>query len=207
MTSVTNQNAGFIRAVTDLTMFSRQFGIPVTSFFYTVGNRLAQKKTGSYNDANGIDLIQKYAHIYGLDQKTGLEISESKSSVATEYPVMAAIGQSDNNYTTVALSRYVTAVASGKKYNYQLMNKIVDADGKTVKKYKADYEDISDTLTSSQWDAIHSGMREVVSTIIASRDLIFRLQERPVRHSRLDMPTTDCLLVMHHMMIRKLPSQ
>ena len=97
-------------------------------FFYTVGNRLAQKKTGSYNDANGIDLIQKYAHIYGLDQKTGLEISESKSSVATEYPVMAAIGQSDNNYTTVALSRYVTAVASGKKYNYQLMNKIVDAE-------------------------------------------------------------------------------
>lgn len=134
-------------------------------FFYTVGNRLAQKKTGSYNDANGIDLIQKYAHIYGLDQKTGLEISESKSSVATEYPVMAAIGQSDNNYTTVALSRYVTAVASGKKYNYQLMNKIVDADGKTVKKYKVDYEDISDTLTSSQWDAIHSGMREVVSTM------------------------------------------
>lgn len=134
-------------------------------FFYTVGNRLAQKKTGSYNDANGIDLIQKYAHIYGLDQKTGLEISESKSSVATKYPVMAAIGQSDNNYTTVALSRYVTAVASGKKYNYQLMNKIVDADGKTVKKYKADYEDISDTLTSSQWDAFHSGMREVVSTM------------------------------------------
>lgn len=134
-------------------------------FFYTVGNRLAQKKTGSYNDANGIDLIQKYAHIYGLDQKTGLEISESKSSVATKYPVMAAIGQSDNNYTTVALSRYVTAVASGKKYNYQLMNKIVDADGKTVKKYRADYEDISDTLTSSQWDAIHSGMREVVSTM------------------------------------------
>lgn len=134
-------------------------------FFYTVGNRLAQKKTGSYNDANGIDLIQKYAHIYGLDQKTGLEISESKSSVATKYPVMAAIGQSDNNYTTVALSRYVTAVASGKKYNYQLMNKIVDADGKTVKKYKADYEDISDTLTDSQWDALHSGMRQVVSTM------------------------------------------
>ena len=134
-------------------------------FFYTVGNRLAQKKTGSYNDENGIALIHKYAHIYGLDEKTGLEIAESKSKVATEYPVMAAIGQSNNVYTTVALSRYVTAVASGKKYNYQLMNKIVDADGKTVKKYKADYEDISDTLTSSQWDAIHSGMREVVSTM------------------------------------------
>lgn len=134
-------------------------------FFYTVGNRLAQKKTGSYNDENGIALIQKYAHIYGLDEKTGLEIAESKSKVATEYPVMAAIGQSNNVYTTVALSRYVTAVASGKKYNYQLMDRIVDASGKTVKKYKADYEDISDTLTDSQWDALHSGMRQVVSTM------------------------------------------
>lgn len=134
-------------------------------FFYTVGNRLAQKKTGTYNDANGIDLIQKYAHIYGLDEKTGLEISEYKSDIATMYPVMAAIGQSDNDITTVALSRYVTAVASGKKYNYQLMDRIVDASGKTVKKYKADYEDISDTLTDSQWDALHSGMRQVVSTM------------------------------------------
>ena len=32
-------------------------------FFYTVGNRLAQKKTGSYNDANGIDLIFRNMHI------------------------------------------------------------------------------------------------------------------------------------------------
>lgn len=163
-------------------------------FFYTVGNRLAQKKTGSYNDANGIDLIQKYAHIYGLDQKTGLEISESKSSVATKYPVMAAIGQSDNNYTTVALSRYVTAVASGKKYNYQLMNKIVDADGKTVKKYKADYEDISDTLTSSQWMPFIPACAKWFLPWTASRDLIFRLPEKPVRHSRTGpCPIMVCL--------------
>lgn len=134
-------------------------------FFYTVGNRLAQKKTGTYSDANGISLIQKYAHIYGLDEKTGLEIVENQSKIATEFPVMAAIGQSDNNITTVALSRYVTAVASGKKYNYQLMNKIVDVDGKTIEQYKPDYEDISGTLTSTQWDAIHSGMREVVTTM------------------------------------------
>lgn len=130
-------------------------------FFYTVGYRLAQKNTGNYNDANGIDYIQKYAHMYGLDEKTGLEIEEIKSETATSYPVMAAIGQSNNNITTAALSRYVTAVTSGKLYSYQLMNKIVDANGKTVKKYKAEYEDISDNLTSGQWDAIHSGMRMV----------------------------------------------
>lgn len=130
-------------------------------FFYTVGYRLAQKDTGAYNDANGINYIQKYAHMYGLDEKTGLEIEENKSEIATSYPVMAAIGQSNNNITTAALSRYVTAVTSGKLYSYQLMSKIVDADGKIVEKYKPQYEDISGNLTASQWDAIHSGMRMV----------------------------------------------
>ena len=130
-------------------------------FFYTVGYRLAQKDTGAYNDAKGIDYIQKYAHMYGLDEKTGLEIEENKSEIATSYPVMAAIGQSNNNITTAALSRYVTAVTSGKLYSYQLMSKIVDADGKTVEEYQPQYEDISGNLTASQWDAIHSGMRMV----------------------------------------------
>ncbi len=130
-------------------------------FFYTVGYRLAQKDTGAYNDANGINYIQKYAHMYGLDEKTGLEIEENKSEIATSYPVMAAIGQSNNNITTAALSRYVTAVTSGKLYSYQLMSKIVDADGKTVEEYQPQYEDISGNLTASQWDAIHSGMRMV----------------------------------------------
>ncbi len=130
-------------------------------FFYTVGYRMAQRGTGVYNDKRGIDTIQKYAKIYGLDKKTGLEIEENTSDLATEYPVMAAIGQSNNNITTAALSRYVTAVTSGKLYNYQLMNRIVDADGSTVKEYKSDYEDISGTLTTAQWDAIHSGMRMV----------------------------------------------
>ena len=130
-------------------------------FFYTVGYRLAQKDTHNYNDANGINYIQKYAHMYGLDEKTGLEIEENKSEIADSYPVMAAIGQSNNNITTAALSRYVTAVTSGKLYSYQLMNKIVDAEGKTVEQYEPQYEDISDNLTSDQWDAIHKGMRMV----------------------------------------------
>ncbi len=130
-------------------------------FFYTVGNDFAKKQTGVYNDANGIKYIQKYGKLYGLDKKTGLEIEENTSKLADEFPVMAAIGQSNNNITTVALSRYVTAVASGRLYSYQLMNKIVDADGKTVEEYKPDYEDISETLTTEEWNSIHSGMRMV----------------------------------------------
>jgi penicillin-binding protein 2 len=134
-------------------------------FFYTVGYRLSQKKTGSYNDVTGISFIQKYASVYGLDRKSGIEIEENTSEIADEYPVMAAIGQSNNNITTVALSRYVTAVASGKLYDYQLMSKIVDADGNIVESYTAESEDISSTLNSSQWDAIHSGMRMAVQSL------------------------------------------
>lgn len=134
-------------------------------FFYTTGFRLASKDTGSYDDENGMKYIQKYASIYGLNEKSGLEIVEKTPSIATQYPVMAAIGQSNNNFTTVSLSRYVTAVVSGKLYDYKLMNKIMDADGKTVKQYDSKFKDISDTLNQSQWDAIHQGMRMVVEDL------------------------------------------
>jgi penicillin-binding protein 2 len=134
-------------------------------FYYTLGYRLAQKGTGVYNDDTGISFIQKYAGIYGLDEKSGVEIEENTSEIADEYPVMAAIGQSNNNITTSALSRYVTAVTSGKLYNYQLMSKIVDSEGNIVESYTPEYEDISSTLTNQQWSAIRSGMRLVGQTL------------------------------------------
>lgn len=127
-------------------------------YFYSTGYQLSTKNTGIYNDASGIEYIQKYASIFGLDEKTGLEIAESESSIATEYPVMAAIGQSNNNITTAALSRYVTAVSTGKLYNYQLMNKIVDCDGNVLVNYEPQYEDISSTLSTDQWNTIRYGM-------------------------------------------------
>lgn len=132
-------------------------------FFYTVGYRLSTTNSGNYSDSMGIDNIKKYASIYGLDQKTGLEIEENTPKIATEFPVMAAIGQSDNNFTTVSLSRYVTAVTTGKLYSYQLMKTITDTDGNIVQSREVDYTDISDTLTSEQWDSIHRGMRLVCS--------------------------------------------
>lgn len=131
-------------------------------FFYTVGFNLAKDSTGTYDDPVGIQKIQKYADVYGLDQKSGLEIAENTSAIATQYPVMAAIGQSDNNITTVALSRYVTAVTSGNLYSYQLMNKIVDKDGNELLHYTPQSQDISNVLSQDQWDSIHSGMRMVV---------------------------------------------
>ena len=130
-------------------------------YFYDVGYRLSSKNTGIYSDSNGISYLKEYASIFGLDKKTGLEIAESTSTVATQYPVMAAIGQSNNNITTAALSRYVTAVSSGKLYDYQLMSKIVDNQGNILEQYTPQYEDISATLSAAEWSDIRLGMNQV----------------------------------------------
>ena len=134
-------------------------------FFYTMGYKLAQNKTGNYNDNTGIDYLTEYASIYGLNEKTGLEIAENTPEIATQYPVMAAIGQSNNNFTTVSLARYVTAVATGKLYQYQLMSRIVSYDGVELESRSTESVDITPALETNEWSAIHSGMRLVVQNL------------------------------------------
>ena len=133
-------------------------------FFYEVGWRLAGGDN-NYNDSVGIQKIQKYAHMYGLDEKTGLEIEEAKSTIATKYPVMAAIGQSDNNLTTVALARYAAALATrGKVYHLSLLDHTQSPQGKILKSYGSSLQNTIDVLDSSQWDAIQNGMRMVIQS-------------------------------------------
>ena len=127
-------------------------------FFYEVGYRLAGSE--NYNDANGIKRLSKYASLYGLDQKTGVEVEESTSTLATEFPVMAAIGQSNHNITTIALARYVTAIASsGNIYDLTLLDHVADSNGNVIESYRPDLKDQVGVLDASQWGAIHSGMR------------------------------------------------
>ncbi len=130
-------------------------------FYYSLGYNFACRDSGNYNDPAGMAYIQEYASLYGFNEKTGLEIEENTPKIADEFPVMAAIGQSNNNFTTSSLSRYVTAVTSGRLYDYQLMSKIVDSDGNIVESYSPQYEDISSVLSANEWSAIHSGMRMV----------------------------------------------
>lgn len=133
-------------------------------FFYSVGYHLAETKNG-YNDGVGIKKIKKYASLYGLDRKTGVEIEENPSQIATQYPVMAAIGQSNNNLTTIGLARYVNAVATrGNMYNLTLLNKVQNKKGKIVKNYAPKLIYKISVLNSSEWDAIHTGMRQMVQT-------------------------------------------
>lgn len=135
-------------------------------FYYEVGYRLSTNNyLTTYNDPLGIEKIQTYASMFGLDEKTGIEIEENSPQIATEYPVMAAIGQSNNNYATVQLARYVTAIAnSGTVYNYTLLNRITDSDGTVLETFEPTVRNTVDILDSSQWSAIHSGMRMMVES-------------------------------------------
>lgn len=133
-------------------------------FFYEVGNRLSTGNYSfSYDDATGTKKIQKYASLYGFDERTGIEIEENEPKIADSFPVMASIGQSNNNYTTVQLARYVTAVAnSGTVYKYTLLNRVEDSDGTVLKTFKPKVRNQIDVLNQAEWDAIHAGMRMVV---------------------------------------------
>ncbi len=134
-------------------------------FFYEVGWRLAGGD-GAYDDVTGIEKIQKYASLYGLDETTGIEIEENSPHIATEYPVMAAIGQSDNNFTTVGLARYATAIANrGTVYNLTLLNSVKDSEGNLIKEYSPSVRNEMDVLNTQQWDAIHYGMRMVCESL------------------------------------------
>ena len=140
-------------------------------FFYEVGYRLACKSGGAYNDGAGINLIQKYAQMFALDQKTGVEIPEAESSIATQYPVMAAIGQSDNNMTTVALARYATAVTNnGTVYQMTLLDHVSDSNGNVIQKYSPTVKSQITAVSSDTWNFIHVGMREVVTDMSTMRN-------------------------------------
>ena len=130
-------------------------------FFYEVGYRLSTNNyLTKYNDAIGIEKIAEYASMYGLNATSGVEITENKPQIADEYPVMAAIGQSNNNYTTVQLARYVTAIANkGTVYDYTILKKVCDTEGNVVKEFEPEIRNSVDVLDMSEWNAIHSGMR------------------------------------------------
>ncbi len=140
-------------------------------FFYEVGYELAGGN--AYSDKQGIEKIRKYAEMFGLDQKTGIEIEEAEPTIATEFPVMAAIGQSDNNFTTISLARYVTAVANkGTVYDLTLLDHVQDAvTGDVIKTYKPSVRNQIDVLSLEEWSSISQGLRMVVEDLAAFKNL------------------------------------
>ena len=131
-------------------------------FFYEVGYQLGVNGT-SYNSDLGIEKLYKYADMFGLSEKSGIEIEEATPEVSDDYSVMSAIGQGTNNYTTVGLSRYVTTIATnGTCYNLSLLDKVTDANGNLLKDFSPEIRNQVE-LKDSTWNSLHEGMRQVVA--------------------------------------------
>ena len=73
------------------------------------------------------------------------------------------MGQGTNSYSNVQLSRYVAAIAnSGTVFDLSLLDKMTDSEGNLIKDFTPEatgHVDIAD----STWDAVHQGMRAVVT--------------------------------------------
>lgn len=131
-------------------------------FFYEVGYQLGFNGE-KYDSDLGNEKLTKYADMFGLTEKSGIEIEESAPKVSTDLSVVSAIGQGNNAFTTVGLARYVTTVAnSGTCYDLTLLDKVTDHNGNLLKDYQAEVRNTVD-LPGSYWDAIHKGMRGVVA--------------------------------------------
>lgn len=82
-------------------------------YFYEVGRRV------------GIKTLVEYAMMFGLSSKTGIELTESKGTIAGTQDVdwylgdtlSAAIGQSYNSFTPVELVNYIATLANGGTKN------------------------------------------------------------------------------------------
>ena len=141
-------------------------------FFYDVGYRLATDLYREpYDENRGIDKMKKYAEMFGLNEKTGIETEENESHYSDVLPIDTAIGQGSNNITTIALSRYITAVANkGNVYNLSLVDRVADSEGNTIKRYGPTLRNTID-IDDELWTSIHSGMRLVVQKAKAFRDV------------------------------------
>ncbi len=134
-------------------------------FYYDLGRQL------------GIDVMNAYSKIFGLGEKTGVELGEKTGSVAgPDYrdetggvpwepgdTIAAAIGQSDNAFTPIQLSAMIsTVVTGGTRYSTHLL-KYVKEFGKqepliTKEPTVANSFDLKDEDLST----ILNSMREVV---------------------------------------------
>ena len=130
-------------------------------YFYNVGYELGLQGD-TYNSQYGIERLAKYADMYGLSEKSGIEIEESEPQVSDELSVPSAIGQGTHNYTTVGLARYVTSVAnSGTVFQLSLLDKVTDYNDNLIADYTPEVRNQVE-LPDEVWDAIHTGMRGVV---------------------------------------------
>lgn len=126
-------------------------------YFYEVGFRLGSTGNGLSNEV-GLEKLAKYATMFGLGDKSGLETEESEPQISDETIVPSAIGQGKHNYTVSQIARYVTTIAnSGTCYNLSLLDKVTDSTGNLVEEYGSTVYNVLD-VPQEYMTTIQQGM-------------------------------------------------
>jgi len=139
-------------------------------FFYEVGRLM------------GIKTLNEYTSLFGLGQKTGIELAgESMGVMAGPMlreeqglkwyagdTLIASIGQSDNLFTPIQLANYVATIANGgTRYETHLLKTVQS--GNTVVSEKLPNVMAEIGYTEENLAAVHAGMLEVTEDGTASK--------------------------------------
>lgn len=145
-------------------------------FYYEVGYRLSTNQENTYVESLGLEKLAKYASVFGLDRKSGIELPEMDPNVSDEDPVRSAIGQGSNSYTPIQLARYVNTIATrGDCYDLSLIYDIRDYEGNSV--YTSTQEVVSHPeIPNSLWNTIYAGMRQVITDNTSSESLLNKME-------------------------------
>ncbi|MCF0142310.1 MAG: hypothetical protein HUJ75_02920, partial [Parasporobacterium sp.] len=136
-------------------------------FYFYLGYQLGCD-TGTYNSALALDKIENYAVQLGLGMKSGVEIEETSPRVSNTDSVRTAIGQGTNGYASVHMTRYVNTIANrGDNYQLTLLDKIVNKSGMLLVQQDPVISNHLE-MSSTNWDAVQTGMRLVVTSGTAS---------------------------------------
>lgn len=127
----------------------RAIEVSCNYFFYEVGYRTSSKKTGIFNEQNGLDTLKKYGEKFGLTSKSGVEIEEYSPLFTDENVIASFIGQGTNSFTGVQLARYVNTIAAdGLNSELTLVDSVRDANGNIISKEEKNHEQIDVNKTN-----------------------------------------------------------
>ncbi len=140
-------------------------------YFYEVGFRLGGGRTTEYSSDRTLDIIRKYAAEFGLNEKSGLEVSESAPRLSDTDGIRSSIGQGTHLFSVSQLARYIGSVANGgTTYNLTMLDKLTDSAGNTIEDYSASVYNNVD-ISDDSWNAIREGLHEVALDTKAFQEL------------------------------------
>lgn len=143
-------------------------------FYYEVGYRLGLDSANPelYREKQGLEQLAKYASVFGLDRKSGIELPEAEPNISNEDAPRSAIGQGTNSYAPIQLARYVNTIATkGECYDLSIINDIRNFEGDSVYTTEPKVESHPE-ISYALWDSIYSGMRKVITDNTSATSLL-----------------------------------